>query len=189
MARPSVRPRILSAAAELLQKHGAAALTTRGVAEYAGVTEASVFNNFGSKRSLLHAVVAEALPETRSLAEAIAAEPKELEEWGAEVFVRACDFFQAILPLTGSELAHAPVGRAAKDNAVFPAYQWLTLRWQVLVQAQRFRMSCDSEVAALMLLGTAMHTALTHLAQGQSAVADERRSLGRRVMAQLGGTA
>ena len=50
------RSRILAGAARLLQEHGPAAVTTRGVAEAAGVTPPVIYRLFGDKDGLLDAV-------------------------------------------------------------------------------------------------------------------------------------
>ena len=51
--------RILSAAADLLEKDGAEALTTRAVCQVAGVTAPTLYHHFGDKNGLLSAVVAQ----------------------------------------------------------------------------------------------------------------------------------
>lgn len=54
--RDSVRSRIIDAAAELLRDEGQAAVTTRGVAERAGVQAPAIYRLFGDKDGLLDAV-------------------------------------------------------------------------------------------------------------------------------------
>ncbi len=49
---------ILSAAADLLEREGAEALTTRAVCQAAGVTAPTLYHHFGDKEGLLRAVVA-----------------------------------------------------------------------------------------------------------------------------------
>ncbi|MBE2315097.1 TetR/AcrR family transcriptional regulator [Solirubrobacter sp. CPCC 204708] len=51
-----LRTRIVDAAARLLQEHGLAAVTTRGVAEAAGVQAPAIYRLFGDKDGLLDAV-------------------------------------------------------------------------------------------------------------------------------------
>lgn len=51
-----MRARIIDAAARLLQEHGPAAVTTRGVAEAAGVQAPAIYRLFGDKDGLLEAV-------------------------------------------------------------------------------------------------------------------------------------
>ncbi|MBS2963336.1 TetR/AcrR family transcriptional regulator [Actinocrinis puniceicyclus] len=67
--RPStgVREALLEAAQAVLSESGAARLTTRAVAQRAGVAEASVFYHFGDRPGLLLAVVGEYLPQVVEL--------------------------------------------------------------------------------------------------------------------------
>lgn len=54
--RSDTRFRVIDAAARLLHEHGAAAVTTRGVAEEAGVQAPTIYRLFGDKNGLLDAV-------------------------------------------------------------------------------------------------------------------------------------
>lgn len=54
--RTEVRTRIVDAAARLLREHGPGAVTTRGVAEQAGVQAPAIYRLFGDKDGLLDAV-------------------------------------------------------------------------------------------------------------------------------------
>lgn len=56
VTREDVRARILDAASQLLHEGGTAALTTRGVAEAAGVQAPTIYRLFGDKDGLLDAV-------------------------------------------------------------------------------------------------------------------------------------
>jgi AcrR family transcriptional regulator len=51
-----VRARVVGSAARLLNEHGAAALTTRGVAQAAGVQAPTIYRLFGDKDGLVEAV-------------------------------------------------------------------------------------------------------------------------------------
>ena len=55
-SRADVRARIVGVAARLLQEHGPSAVTTRGVAEAAGVQAPAIYRLFGDKDGLLEAV-------------------------------------------------------------------------------------------------------------------------------------
>lgn len=55
-SRLELRTRIVGAAARLLHEHGPAAVTTRGVAEAAGVQAPTLYRLFGDKDGLLDAV-------------------------------------------------------------------------------------------------------------------------------------
>ena len=54
--RADTRARIIDVAARLLQEQGPAAVTTRGVAEAAGVQAPAIYRFFGDKDGLLEAV-------------------------------------------------------------------------------------------------------------------------------------
>lgn len=54
--RPDARTRIVAVAARLLQEQGPAAVTTRGVAEAAGMQAPAIYRIFGDKDGLLDAV-------------------------------------------------------------------------------------------------------------------------------------
>lgn len=55
-SRPELRARIVASAARLLQEQGPQAVTTRGVAEAAGVQAPTIYRMFGDKDGLLDAV-------------------------------------------------------------------------------------------------------------------------------------
>src|SRR3954451_19163649 len=61
------REAILAATLDLLRERGIARLTTRDVAERAGVSEASVYYHYTDKAGLLRAVFAAALPPLQAL--------------------------------------------------------------------------------------------------------------------------
>ncbi|MCU4186545.1 TetR/AcrR family transcriptional regulator [Acidiferrimicrobium sp. IK] len=61
--RSENRSRIIQAAAQLLREHGPAAVTTRGVAEHAGVQPPAIYRLFGDKDSLLDEVAESVMAE------------------------------------------------------------------------------------------------------------------------------
>jgi AcrR family transcriptional regulator len=65
--RGDLRTRIVDGAAQLLRQHGPAAVTTRGVAEAAGVQPPAIYRLFGDKDGLLDAVAEHVM--TRYVAE------------------------------------------------------------------------------------------------------------------------
>src|SRR5687768_5320162 len=71
-ARDDVRTGIVEAAARLLQEQGARAVTTRGVAQAAGVQAPTIYRLFGDKDGLLDAV-AEHVMATYVATKAVAA--------------------------------------------------------------------------------------------------------------------
>lgn len=58
-----MRARLIEVAAEVLRAEGAAALTTRGVAERAGVQAPTIYRLFGDKEGLLDAVTEQVMAE------------------------------------------------------------------------------------------------------------------------------
>lgn len=58
---------ILNAAADLLERDGAEALTTRAVCQAAGVTAPTLYHHFGDKAGLLRAVVARGVAQFMGL--------------------------------------------------------------------------------------------------------------------------
>ena len=57
----STEEKILTAVADLLEKGGVEAVTTRAVCEAAGVTAPTLYHHFGDKNGLLRAVVAQGI--------------------------------------------------------------------------------------------------------------------------------
>ena len=189
MARPRVRDRILTAAHQLLRDNGAAGLTTRAVAEQAGVTEASVYNNFGDKGGMLHALICEVLPEYNLFLERLA-QPADMNQvtWLADVFVAARAYFQMVLPLAGSQLAistrRKPSQQAPRREFYF-GKQALIDRLDELQRQGLLADSLDTGSLALLLMGSAMHTALTMLVHGADMPGEDETTLSRRVAATL----
>lgn len=170
MARPRVRNRILAAARTLLDEQGAGALTTRAVAEAAGVTEASVFNNFGDKSGLVQALIQEALPEYEALVRYIDSAPVEaLEDWMAELYSLATRYLIAVFPLTAPHLSglRPPVDADSAEGYYTPR-RALERRFGALQQAGIIAVSSPPQTLALLVMGAAMHTASTQLTLGQS---------------------
>lgn len=169
MGRPRVRDKIVVAARELLQAEGAAALTTRAVAQYAGVTEASVFNNFGDKAGLVRALVEEQLPQFEHFRQALAANPEPLESWLCHVLLAAREHFCVVLPLAAPHLLQAPPKNRKPSNS-YSAQQLLAQRLDALKEAQLIDKSVDTEAASLLIMGAAMHIAMTELTRGDDAL-------------------
>lgn len=165
MVRPRVRNQLLKAARYLYESEGASALTTRRVAEQAGVTEASVFNNFTDKAGLLAALISEALPQQSLLMTSILADITFLHKWLEEVFIRAIDFYQLVLPFTAMKLS--PSGIEKKERFSKPQSA-LKLRFDYLQQEGSYPASLDTEMASRLLMGLSLHTAMMGLALGES---------------------
>ena len=72
-SRSDTRLRIVESAAGLLAEHGAAAVTTRGVAERAGVQAPTIYRLFGDKDGLLDAVAEHVMAQQVSAKAAVVA--------------------------------------------------------------------------------------------------------------------
>ncbi|KQV56237.1 MULTISPECIES: TetR/AcrR family transcriptional regulator [unclassified Caulobacter] len=95
------RARLVAAAAGLLREPGGAALSLEAVAAAAGVTRLTVYNQFGSRRGLLEAVLDEVASAggLLAIAEAMAlADPRETLTRMVTVF---CGFWSSNAGLTG----------------------------------------------------------------------------------------
>ena len=174
MGRPRVREKILLAAAELLKQKGVTGLTTRGIAQKAGVTEASVFNNFRDKAGLLQALLKEQIPEFTLFSEALAepAEP-DLAAWLGRVFVAAHNYFRIVLPLAGPQLSSGRPARAAQSRESYMGHSALKIRLLELQELGLIECAVDASAIALLLMGAAMHSALTTATLGDDALGGE----------------
>lgn len=173
MGRPRVRNRILEAARDLLETQGLTALTTRAVATHAGVTEASLFNNFGDKTGLLQALINEAMPEQTTLIKHISEDAlddqKQIDTWLLEVFEAAIAYFERVLPIAASSLTGSKVS-VPRDRVkgFYTPRQMLSDRLRELKESNRIKRDITPELTAVMLMGTAMHTAMTRLSLGDT---------------------
>ena len=174
MGRPRVRDKILLAAAELLAQKGVTGLTTRGVAQQAGVTEASVFNNFHDKGGLLQALLKEQMPEFTLFSDALA-EPVEpdLAAWLGRVFIAAHNYFRMVLPLAGPQLSSGRPARTTQPRDNYIGHSALTTRLVELQNQGVILNSPDANAIALLLMGAAMHSALTTATLGDDALGGE----------------
>ncbi|MFK0573557.1 TetR/AcrR family transcriptional regulator [Endozoicomonas sp.] len=173
MGRPRVRNRILAAARDLLETEGLPGLTTRAVAMHAGVTEASLFNNFGDKTGLLQALINEALPEQttliRHITEDALDDQKQINSWLMTVFEAAIAYFERVLPIAASSLTRGPTAIPGdRVNGFYTPRQMLSDRLRELKESNQIKRDITPELTAVMLMGTAMHTAMTRLTLGDS---------------------
>lgn len=186
MGRPRVRDKIVVAARELLENVGGAALTTRAVAEQAGVTEASVFNNFGDKAGLIKALIEEQLPEFDAFREALSESPEDLglEAWVANMLSKSRDYFAVILPLAAPQILQgAPKGRSSRSS--YTGHRPLHERLASFQDDGFICPDVDTASAALLIQGAAMHGALTQITQGDDALGKNRSEWAKRVAATL----
>ena len=171
MGRPRVRGKILVAAQELLSQQGMTGLTTRGVADKAGVTEASVFNNFGDKAGLIQSLLREQMSEFSAFSDALArpAEP-DLAAWLGEVFLTARNFFRVVLPLAGPQLSRGRQAKTSRSQDQYMGHSALATRLREFQIAGVIAATADIEAVALLLMGSAMHSALTAATLGDDAL-------------------
>jgi AcrR family transcriptional regulator len=178
MGRPRVRDKILRAAGELFDEHGITGLTTRGVARQAGVTEASVFNNFGDKAGLIQSLVREQVSEFQQFSRALAASPEpDLQAWLGQVFIAACGFFRVVLPLAGPQLSRGRKAEAKQPRENYAGHAALARRLESFQQQGLVDASVDTGAAALLLMGAAMHSALTAVTLGDGALGEGDQGL------------
>lgn len=168
MPRPRVRNQIIDAARELLDSGGIQAITTKAVAVKAGVTEASVFNNFGDKSGLLQAVVREALPEHGHLMKCIESDFDSIETWISSVFAASIEYFHTILPITAPFLLMKKPAKSQNPSDYYPPRLALHKRLESLKSEGLTAENFNPKLAAMMLMGAAMHTATTQLTLGDS---------------------
>ncbi len=176
MARPRVRPRLLEAAVALWREQGPSALTTRAVAEKAGVTEASVFNNFADKGGLLRALIQEGLPEFPRLVALLEQPTTSLPSWLEQVFLAAIDYFTLVLPLAAQAFGRPGQAQGAHGEVHARLSQAL---------AALPSPPDDPDTIALLLLGAAMHSATTRLTLGHSILGVADDEVARRVIKSL----
>lgn len=142
-------------------------LTTRGVAARAGTTEASVFNNFGDKNGLLKALIAERLPQVIAVHEVVSRKDiNDLAGWIGDVVTAAVNFYTVVVPLSAPIWASGArlLNSEEERESLFPIHSALTQRLQLLQRAGRISEACRAEVAATLLLGSALHNALNYIA-------------------------
>lgn len=170
------RAKIIDAAARLLQEHGADALTTRGIAELAGVQAPTIYRLFGDKDGLLDAVAehvmatfAAAKADTARAAEFADADPVDDLRQGWHTYV---DFGLAnptLFPLLNDP------ARALRSPAVQTGRRILAARVHRLARAGRLRVG---EARAVELIhaagaGTVLTLLSTPAAERDLALADD----------------
>jgi AcrR family transcriptional regulator len=101
----STRERLLHAARRLATERGAARLTTRAMAEAAGVSEATLFKHFPTKDDLLLAVVREHLPAFQAATSVEQAGTGTIQERLELIARAALAHYAAMIPLSSLVLA------------------------------------------------------------------------------------
>jgi AcrR family transcriptional regulator len=101
----STRDRLLQATRQLAAERGAAKLTTKTVAQRAGVSEATLFKYFPSKDDLLLAVVREQLPAVHEATAVDQAGTGTVQGRLEHIAHAALDYYAALIPLSSLILA------------------------------------------------------------------------------------
>lgn len=156
--RSDPRSAILTAATRLLREGGASAVTTRAVAQAAGVPAPTLFRQFGDKAGLLEAVAEQVMVEYVADTAVQAA----VEDGDPLVDLRAAWHRHLDFGLTNPDLfallvAPRPGGRSAAADIGIDA---LTSRVARLAAAGRLRVPVSRAVALLHAAGTGAVLAL-----------------------------
>lgn len=169
MARPRVKDKILDAAFLLLQQHPAHSLTTKSIAEKAGVTEASIFNNFGNKANLIEQLIQQKLPAFLAFKNHLQKKDIQfLQPWLVETLLLAQNYFITILPLLSSYTKATTNKQATTD--MYIGHKPLTEKLLQLQKEKKLSHVADVPAIALLIMGAAMHSALSTITQGSNAL-------------------
>ena len=143
---------ILSAARALFRTHGHA-VSTRQVAETAGISEGVLYQRFGSKDELFFAAMAPGAPDLESVLGP--EEPTEAaKEYVRHVVVRISDYFAEVLPLalrliTHPSFDHRSLGRA--QSAPAKLHEGLVRRLQWFEKQKEMRRSIAHATGQLLV--------------------------------------
>ncbi|MHA3701729.1 TetR/AcrR family transcriptional regulator [Jatrophihabitans sp. YIM 134969] len=170
--RADTRTAIVEAAARLLHEGGAAAVTTRGVAEAAGVQAPAIYRLFGDKDGLLDAVA------EHELARFVAAKAARVEAARAERVDPVDDLRTGWNDQIGFGLEHPAVFALLHDPARAPLSPAVRLGWDLLAErvhrvAAAGRLRVDERRAADLI-----HAAGTGVVQTLVATPPGRRDPG-----------
>lgn len=135
---------ILAAAAELLERGGPAALTTRAVCEAAGVKSPTLYHHFGDKEGLSAALVRRGLAQfmARKRAAPESDDPMQQLRSGWDEAVEFALKRPALYALYAEQLKHSP-------ELAAEAYGVMRARVQRLVDRQVFRLGVDEAARAV----------------------------------------
>lgn len=135
---------ILDAAAELLEAHGPAGLTTRSVCEAAGVKAPTLYHHFGDKNGLERALVRRAMSEfmQRKRAPVATADLLEQLRFGWDVAVEFAVKRPALYMLFAQQVRSHP-------DLAAEGYALMYARVQRLVDTGRFRLPVDVAARAV----------------------------------------
>jgi AcrR family transcriptional regulator len=176
MATHSTCTRLLTAAAQVVSRDGAADLTLEAVAREAGVSKGGLLYHFPSKAALVLGLVAQAIEEVDTyLSAAIAIDPTP----GA--FTRAYVRVTMVEDDAGEGLAAALMATAASDPRLLQPLREAYDRWNVALRADGLPAG-----RALVVRLAADGWWLSHLT-GLGALATEEDALVTRMLLELAG--
>lgn len=167
--REQTRSRILAAAADLLHENGPVALTTRGVAQAAGVQAPAIYRHFGDKDGLLDAVAevvlaAHTTAKAGVVADATARDVDPLVDlragWDAQIAFGVANPSVFALLSDPDRVRSSPAARVGREV--------LRARLHRVALAGRLRVSEERAVDAVQAAGTGVVQTLL------SVPADER---------------
>ena len=162
---------LIDAALSLLAEKGPALLSLREVARLAGVSHGAPAHHFGDKAGLVQALLQEQLSEFTLFSDALAqpAEP-DLSAWLGHVFIAAHNYFRRVLPLAGPQLSRGRPTRTVQSRDNFAGHTALSNRLVELQAQGVIQCDLDASAVALLLMGAAMHSALTTATLGDDAL-------------------
>ena len=193
----AVRDRLLDAVGMLMRKRGLARVTTRDIAQAAGVAEGTLYNHFRDKSALLIAFVQRSAPAT--MRQAMMDLPLRVGQRSVRanlegVLGAALSFHRGMAPVICSLLADTSLMVAArrefKARGLGPHLSGDRLAAYLDAERKLGRVSpgLDASAAADLLLGASFKLAVTdHLFGKPRGVANDRRQIKKRGGAFLGG--
>jgi AcrR family transcriptional regulator len=180
---PSLRERILDAAATVLRDQGLAAATTREIARQAGCAEGSLYTHFEDKDDLFVAVLIERLPPFIPLLHDLLARAGEesLEAHLEQVAETAIAFYIALLPLAAPLLAAPELREGLRRRGDGPhlANEALAAYLRLEQRLGRVGAEADIQAAPALLLGACMQQALLQRLQGGKIQPEQNASFAR----------
>jgi len=171
--RPSAgaREAIVKATAELFDEQGLAKLTTKAVAERAGVSDASVYYHFKDKAGLLQAVIEDGLASLKEedFAKAVAAlSLDEMLRLYGETLERYFDSIHPVITAMQSDHELRDQFREYMSANDMGPHRGIRLLSGLLEQRNDVRRDIDFQAVALLLQGAAFQRSAQRRIMGKS---------------------
>ena len=94
---------------------------------------------------------------------------EQIDLWLYGVFEAAISYFERVLPIAASSLIAGQTSVPSdRVGGFYSPRQILSDRFQTLKDSQQLPQHITPELTAVMLMGTAMHTAMTRLSLGDN---------------------